>query len=93
MINGLKIRQSGRVVFDSTLAVGGVCLGIFAVTGVASVYSFPSFPTGHTPIVVFSDGAVRSTWQYDETMGYPRFTFPATAVAPNTRSSAGIYLK
>ena len=93
MTTGLKIRKSGRVVFDSTLAVGGVCLGIVAITGAASVYSFPAFSTGHTPIVLFSDGAVRSTWQYDEVMGYPRFTFPATAVAPNTRTSAGIYLK
>ncbi|OBV41706.1 hypothetical protein [Janthinobacterium psychrotolerans] len=94
MTHGLKIRNGGRVVFDSTLAVGGVCLGIFVISGAARVFSFPNFPTGHAPVVVFGDGTTRSNWQYDEAMGYPRFTFPSTATAsPDIRTFAGIYLK
>lgn len=90
---GMKIRRGSTVVFDSTRAVGGVCLGIFNIPGAQTVLTFASMPRGHTPMVVCSDGTMRSNWQYDEALGYPRFTFPAKAMAANTYYVVGVFLK
>jgi len=38
---GLQIRNAaGVLTFDSTLAIGGVCLGFITVPGVGGVYNF-----------------------------------------------------
>lgn len=94
MSAGLKIRRGSVVVFDSQRAVGGVCMGIFEITGPATTLSFPYMPPGCTPMVVYSDGATASKWRYDESLGYPRFSFPAvTQAGGNARRYVGVYLK
>lgn len=93
MTHGLKIRRGNTVVFDSTRAAGGVCLGIFNIPGDQTVLAFLFLPRGRTPMVVCSDGTMRSNWIYDESAGYPRFIFPAVAMGANTHYVVGVFLK
>lgn len=93
MTRGLKIRRGSTVVFDSTRAVGGVCLGLFKITGDQTVLAFLYLPRGRIPLVVCSDGTMRSTWYYDESLGYPRFIFPAVAMGASTHYVVGVFLK
>lgn len=95
MAGGLKIRRAGVVVFDSWLAAGGVCMGIFHPSQAGSTIAFPGAGTGRTPVVVYGDGFQVIPYTYDETLGYPRFQFGAWP-APRTdgwRPSVGVFLK
>jgi hypothetical protein len=91
--HGLKIRRGAVVVFDSRRAAGGVCLGMFRVPGAQTVLGFLYMPRGRVPVVVYGDGSMHSNWLYDETMGYPRFIFPAVAMSPGATYTVGVYLK
>lgn len=94
MASGLKIRRAGVVVFDSWLAAGGVCMGIFSVPFEDWTITFPGAGIGRTPIVICGDGALGLPYTYDEALGYPRFFFPVGVSWPTDwRPSVGIYLK
>lgn len=72
---------SGLVKFDSRLAVGGVCLGIFTIPPGGTVFTFEN--TGPnlqgTSINPTGEGVPAAGYSYDNTAGYPRFTFTALA--------------
>lgn len=91
MPQGLKVRRGSNVVFDSTRAAGGVCLGIFTIPGSGRVLTFPYLPVGSRPSVVYSDGTSRALWTYDEALGYPRFTFAAMQGLPAS-NTVGVFL-
>lgn len=85
---------AGQLKFDSRHAAGGVCLGIFAIPVEGISLEFRTLPRGRTPIVVYGDGQGHAKWTYDETQGYPRFSFKAVGFTPTAYSvTAGVYLK
>lgn len=86
--------DTGRVIFDSRQATGGVCLGIFAIPATGKTLNFPGLPRGRTPMVVYGDGQNHVQWSYDETSGCPRFIFPINSNMPaSSTTTAGVYLK
>ncbi|WP_409028401.1 hypothetical protein OX462_10905 [Janthinobacterium sp. SUN098] len=86
--------DTGRVIFDSRQAAGGVCLGIFAIPATGKTIIFPGLPRGRMPMVVYGDGQNHVEWSYDETPGYPRFIFPVSSdLPPTSMTTAGVYLK
>lgn len=80
----LIVREPGtsRVKFDSRLAVGGVCLGIYAVPSGVHAYSFPGMEPGLTGIVLTISGNNLSglAYTYDNDLGYPRFIFNGVSI-------------
>ncbi|MDN2697136.1 hypothetical protein O0882_12495 [Janthinobacterium sp. SUN073] len=94
MASGLKIRRAGVVVFDSWLAAGGVCMGIFSIPLEGWTITFPGAGIGRTPIVIYGDSFQVSPYTYDEALGCPRFVFRGGVSWPTDwRPSVGIYLK
>lgn len=90
MGSGLQVfRQDGTKVFDSDIAMGGVCLQIAFIPAVATDFTFTFAPNGRTPKVVFTDTNFRG-WSYDENLGYPRFRF--TQSQSSRTNVAGMYL-
>lgn len=83
MAYGLQIwNASGTLVFDSTAAVGGVCLGFYTVPSGGGSTSFPTI-TGATGVALaaWSGAPVNSTLiVIDNTLGYLRFTFDTLLV-------------
>jgi hypothetical protein len=75
----LIVREPGtsRVKFDSRLATGGVCLGIYTVPSGQHAYSFPGMGPGLAGLVLTISGNNLSglAYTYDNALGYPRFTF------------------
>lgn len=90
MGSGLQVFDlQQRKVFDSDLAMGGVCLRIAFIPPGRTEFTFPKAPRGRTPQVLFVDTNFR-TYVYDESLGYPRFTFnPSQSTRTNM---AGMYL-
>lgn len=90
MGSGLQVfAPQGHLVFDSNLAMGGVCLQIAFIPPAQTDFSFPHAPTGRTPKVIFTDTNFR-TYTYDEAQGYPRFRFSASQ--SSRINVAGMYL-
>lgn len=94
MAYGLKIRRAGVVVFDSWLATGGVCMGIFPLPPEGRTIAFPGTAAGRTPVVIYGDGFQVIPHTYDEALGYPRFQFAAwPAPSSGWQPCVGIFLK
>jgi len=79
MTTGCRVRQNNGVVFDSSLATGGVCLGIFNVPDAGGNFDFPDF-AGATGIAL-SAGTGRGAplVTVSNPAGRLRFSFPAAA--------------
>ncbi len=94
MAGGLKIRRGGVVVFDSWVAAGGVCMGIFPIPPEGRALTFPDAGPGHTPVVIYGDGFQVIPYVYDEVLGYPRLQFGAwPGPAAGWQPSVGVFLK
>lgn len=81
MTQGLQVfNGSGGVTFDSNNATGGVCLGFYTVPAAGAVWTFPSM-AGATGGLALLAGAGSGAFDYtvDIALGYPRFTFAASA--------------
>lgn len=77
-MNGLRLWDANaNLVFDSTLATGGVCLGFFTVATNSSTFTFPSITSATGFALVAGAGGVAASDYYstDSTLGYLRFTF------------------
>lgn len=76
---GLRIwDSSGNLTFDSTTAVGGVCLGFITVPGTGGVYDFPDL-TGCAGGLAIPNALYG--WDSDYTVSlspYLSFSFPNT---------------
>ncbi|MBE3025707.1 hypothetical protein [Janthinobacterium sp. GW458P] len=74
----LIIREPGtqRIKFDSRLAVGGVCLGLYNVPTGGRFFSFPTMGPGLSGIVVRPSGNAMSDggYRYEGSL-YPIFIF------------------
>lgn len=82
MTMGLQIfDSSGAKTFDSTTAIGGVCLGFYSAPAGGGSVSFPNM-IGRTGFLLppHGVGAVQG-WSYDNSLGYLRFNFPAVMAA------------
>jgi hypothetical protein len=76
MAFGLQIwDESGNLMFDSTLAVGGVSLGTFAVLLAGQTFTFPTM-IGRTGFLMPAGGAGINGYTSDNSLGYLRFVFP-----------------
>lgn len=74
MPQGLRVRDlNNNLVFDSTVASGGVCLGVYEITG-PSTLTFPDHGADTVGFVLNTSG-VPATYTFDVSLGYPRFTF------------------
>lgn len=81
---GLQIfNPAGTMLFDSSVAVGGVCMGFVSVPAyvypAAStlVVTYPDVGPGRSGFVVSCVGGFESEagqYDYDNALGYPRFT-------------------
>ena len=69
---------SGRLMFDTRNAMGGVCMGIFDVPAGGATYTFPEMGPGLQGLALSPLG-VGSSWSYDNAWGYPKFTFAYAA--------------
>ncbi len=80
----LIVREPGtsRVKFDSRLAVGGVCLGIYDVPSGGHTYSFPGMGPSLVGMVLTISGNNLSglAYTYDNALGYPRFIFNGVSI-------------
>lgn len=76
MTIGLKIRQNDIVTFDSSLAAGGVCLGIFTVASGGSNFDFPEFPSAQGIALVTGSAGIAFVYSVNYVPGYLRFVFP-----------------
>lgn len=78
MSYGLQIwAASGNLTYDSTLAVGGVCLGFFTIASGGSVFTFPDFITETGVAIGSRSGISTEVYTTDNALGYLRFTFNA----------------
>lgn len=81
MAFGLKVFDaSGNTTFDSTLAVGGVCLGFYTVASGGSTWSFPDFVTETAIAIAAGSGLTGPITEYmtvDHVPGYLRVSFDA----------------
>lgn len=77
MTYGLQIFNEARsLIFDSSVAAGGVFLGIYTIPPEGAVFTFKSmrnFRQGFALNLYGGTGA--SGMIYDMALGYPRFTF------------------
>lgn len=76
MAYGIRVRDAQRrVVFDSTLAVGGVPLGFYTVPPGGSIWEFPAYSGagGYAISAGRTGGYVNYTT--DNSPGYLRFVF------------------
>ena len=73
--------DTGRVKFDSRLAVGGVCLGLFVVPIGGAAYTFPAMGPGLVGVALnaVGRGVPAGAYAYDSAPGFPRFTFTGNA--------------
>jgi hypothetical protein len=72
---GLQIRDaSGNLRFDSTTAIGGVCLGIFLVPAGIQTLTFPLM-VGRTGVALGTGAGGGLSYTTDNSLGYLRFTF------------------
>jgi hypothetical protein len=77
MSYGLQVFDaSGSLAFDSRTAAGGVCLGIFTVPASGGVFTFPEMGSGLQGYCINFQGKSIQGMQFDNNLGYPRFTFP-----------------
>ncbi|WP_219119118.1 hypothetical protein [Janthinobacterium sp. UMAB-56] len=73
---GLQVLDADEhVVFDSYLAAGGVCLGIFEVPHAGAVFTFPDMGGDWRGFSINLVGRNVAGMTYDNALGYPRFTF------------------
>lgn len=79
MTYGLRIRRGSTVSFDSSLAAGGVCLGIFNVPPGGGNFDFPAFPTATGIAMSAGTGAAASLYTTNNAPGWLRFVFPRAA--------------
>lgn len=79
MTKGLKIRHAGVVTFDSSIAAGGVCLGVFTIAAGGAVIGFPAFATAQGIALSAGQGRAASLVTVNHDLGYLRFIFPAAA--------------
>lgn len=70
--------SQGRLTFDSALCAGGVCLGLYTVPAGGATYTFPDLGPGLTGFALSVIG-MGGSWSYDNSLGYPRFTFAFNA--------------
>lgn len=76
MANGLRLWDgSANLVFDSTLATGGVCLGFYTVASGGSDFAFTDF-VGNTGVAINANPALPALlYTVDNALGYLRFRF------------------
>lgn len=76
MTTGLRVwSASGKLTFDSTLATGGACLGIFTIPAGGTTLTFPDF-VGYTGIAICTGtGGALNGYTTDNGLGYLRFVF------------------
>jgi hypothetical protein len=77
---GLQVANAaGVLTFDSTVAVGGVCLGFYTVPSGGGTPAFSQFPT-EAGFVMASGRSVAAleAVTFDHAPGYLRFVFPAS---------------
>lgn len=72
----MKLKDAqGRMMFDSTLAAGGVALGFFTVPGGGGSFSFPDF-VGRSGVALCAGRGVNALlYTVDNNLGYLRFNF------------------
>lgn len=92
MAYGLQIfNAAGALVFDSTTAAGGVCLGFFAAPVTGALYNFPDFPTG-VPILIPSGATTSHVFMgYDYAPGYLRISLSSSA--PEVGATGLLFVK
>lgn len=73
--------DTGSVKFDSRLAVGGVCLGLYTVASGGSVFAFNGMGPGLQGVALnlAGKGVPAAAYTYDNSLGHPRFTFAGGA--------------
>lgn len=75
---GLQVfKDTGQLVFDSSLCRGGVCAGIISIPVAGGTFQFPAMPAGRGQRVVFADTNKRP-YTYSEPNSVPTFTFIAS---------------
>ena len=77
-MNGIRLWDANaNLVFDSTLATGGICLGFFTVAAGGSTFTFPSITGAAGFALVAGAGGIAASDYYttDSALGYLRFTF------------------
>lgn len=79
MTVGCRVRQNNTVVFDSTLATGGVCLGIFTVPAGGGNFDFQDFATATGIALSAGTGNGAPLATISNPTGRLRFSFPAAA--------------
>ena len=79
MTRGLRIRNGGVVSFDSSVAAGGVCLGVFTIAATGAVLDFPAFPTAQGVALSAGQGRAAPLVTINHDPGHLRFVFPAAA--------------
>lgn len=67
------------MVFDSSVAAGGVFLGLFNVASGGATFSFPAFPTATGVAIATGSSGGAYLYSTDHTPGYLQFIFPAIA--------------
>jgi hypothetical protein len=79
MTAGLQLFNSGgALMFDSTYATGGVCLGFYSIPPSGATFTFPDI-AGTQGMALYGTGATVMNYTFDTGLGYPRFTFPAAS--------------
>lgn len=77
MAYGLQVWDAAAaLVFDSTVAVGGACLGIFNVPVGGATYTFPEI-TSAIGIALSAGYGGPLAYTSDSSLGYLRFVFTA----------------
>ena len=78
MTYGLQLfNNNGSLMFDSTYATGGVCLGFYNIPSGGTTLTFPDLPAGQG-MALSKNGGFGLNYSFDNGLGYPRFTFPSS---------------
>lgn len=76
MTYGLQVFDADQnIIFDSSLAAGGVCLGVFYVPRTGGVFEFPDMGGGRRGFSINLVSQNMAGMTYDNSLGYPRFIF------------------
>ena len=78
MTYGLQLWDAtGALTFDSSLAAGGVCLGLYTISTGGQTISFPDL-IGVTGVVLYTGYSTAAPiYTSDSVPGYLRFVFPS----------------
>lgn len=89
MTYGLKLRRNNVVSLDTSVAAGGVSLGIFTVPAGGGNFDFPAFTTEDGVVLAAGTGIGAQLGSFNRAPGYLRFVFPAAAAG----SQVGLFAK